>query len=730
MDQHTVHSSALSRRAFVGRLAAVAGALGASLLAACQPASPTAPAPTAAGAKPAAPTSAPAQAGATSAPAAAAKPTAAAAPAAAAPEKLGSQLIGKLEGPEIMVNAGRPAKLAEAPMLADLVKQGKLPPVEQRVPDEPLVIKPLQGTGKFGGTLRRAFTGPADNENGNRWVSMDKPIFWDFTGTKQIPAVAKSWEFADGNRSFLLHLRKGHKWSDGEPFNADDFVFWYEDIYSNKDLVPTPFVPFSVNGKPGRLEKVDDTVALRFEDPYPLVLTIMGGTTAIGNGLGTGGLFYQCLYAPAHYLKQFLPKYGSQDALEKQAKDLGMPNWQTLFQTRYQHHLNPDLPMLGPWRTSQAANTPVWALERNPFCYMVDTDGNQLPYIDKIQMDLGENLEVINLRAISGAYDMQERHTALDKTPVFLDNQDKGNYKLHLDPALNGSDATLQTNQSFDGDPEIAKLLKNRDFRHALSMAIDREQLNETFWLGVGTVGNVSPSEESPYSPGKEWRTKWATLDLAQANALLDKMGLDKKGSEGIRLRSDGKPVVLEMMTTAGSFIPQARIGEMIGQQWKKIGIGVNVIELERGLSMARMRNNEHHIYMWANDGSEILYTFPIHAIPVDPNQAMMGPKYAQWYASNGEQGVKPEDPQMLKIYDLYKSASGQDTAASIKTAQQIWQILVDETYSIGTVGLSPATQGVRVVKNTLGNVPEREINAQHCRTPCSSQPATFFFKS
>ena len=101
----------------------------------------------------------------------------------------------------------------------------------------------------------------------------------------------------------------------------------------------------------------------------------------------------------------------------------------------------------------------------------------------------------------------------------------------------------------------------------------------------------------------------------------------------------------------------------------------------------------------------------------------------AQWFASNGEQGVKPDDPQMLKIYDLYRGAAAQDTQASIQTAQQIWQILVEETYSIGTVGLSPATQGVRVVKNTMGNVPEREINAQHCRTPCSAQPATFYFK-
>lgn len=733
MDQVSAGWPGVSRRAFIGRFAVVAGALGASLMAACQSAAPTASAPTAASktGAPAPTTAAPKPTTvATTAPARAAAPTAAAS-ASAVPEKLGAQLIGKLEGPEIMASAPRPAKLAEAPMLADLVKQSRLPPVEQRVPDEPLVIKPLRDVGKYGGTLHRAFTGPGDNENGNRWVSMDKLIFWDYTGTKQVPAVAKSWEFADGDRTFLIHLRKGHKWSDGQPFTADDFVFWYQDIYSNKDLVPTPFPPFRINGKPGRLEKVDDTtVALRFEEPYPLVLTIMGGTTAIGNGLGTAGLFYQCLYAPAHYLKQFLPKYGSQDALEKQAKDLGMPNWQTLFQTRYQHYLNPDLPTLGPWHTVQPANTPVWMLERNPYCYMVDTEGNQLPYIDKIQMDLGENLEVINLRAIAGQYDMQERHTALDKTPVFLDNQDKGNYKLHLDPALNGADATLQTNQSYDAEPEIAKLIRNRDFRHALALGIDRDQLNETFWLGVGTPGSISPDEASPYSPGKEWRTKWATLDIAQANKLLDGLGLDKKGADGIRLRSDGKPLMLELMTTAGTFIPQAQIGQMIAQQWKKIGVGLNVLELERNLSMSRMRNNEHQIYMWANDGSEILYTFPIHAIPVDPTQAMMGPKFAQWFASSGAQGVEPEDPQLLKVYELFSAAAGQDSATSIKTAQEIWKILVDETYSIGTVGLSPATMGVRVVKNTLGNIPERQVNAQHCRTPCSSQPATFYFKA
>jgi peptide/nickel transport system substrate-binding protein len=429
-------------------------------------------------------------------------------------------------------------------------------------------------------------------------------------------------------------------------------------------------------------------------------------------------------------LKQFLPKYSSMDAVNKLASDNNMADWVALIRTKSQHSVNGDLPGLGPWRTTQPANTPTWVMDRNPFYYAVDTDGNQLPYIDKIQYGLAENLEVVNLRAIAGEYDHQERHTDIGKIPVFLENLTKGNYTLRLDPALNGSDATLQTNQSYEGDPEIVKLLHSRDFRHALSMGIDRDQLNETFWLGVGSPGSASPSEESPWSPGKEYRTKWATLDLKQANDLLDKLGLDKKDSEGFRLRSDGKRLQLEVLAAAGSFVPLPRICDMISQQWKKIGVGLTVTELERNLAMSRMRNNEHQLFVWANDGSELLYAFPRHAMPVDPVEAMLGPLYAKWFASGGTQGKKPDDPQMLKAMELISAAAGQDTAASQKTAQEIWKILVEETYSIGTVGISPATMGVRVVKNTLGNVPQREINAQHCRTPCSSQPATFFFKA
>jgi len=151
--------------------------------------------------------------------------------------RLGAQLIGTLEGPTLILDPTKwPKRFAESPVLAELVKAGKLPPVENRIPEEPLVVKPVHTIGKYGGTWRRGFTGPGDYENGNRIVSTDKILFWDYTGTKIMPCVAKDWKLSDDGKAIAITLRKGHKWSDGQPFTADDFVFWYEDVYLNKDL--------------------------------------------------------------------------------------------------------------------------------------------------------------------------------------------------------------------------------------------------------------------------------------------------------------------------------------------------------------------------------------------------------------------------------------------------------------------------------------------------------------
>ncbi|MGH7263425.1 MAG: ABC transporter substrate-binding protein, partial [Candidatus Rokuibacteriota bacterium] len=627
-----------------------------------------------------------------------------------------------------------PKKFSEAPVLAELVKAGKLPPVDQRVPQEPLVIKPVHSIGRYGGTWRRAFTGPGDGENGNRIVSTDKILFWDYTGTKVMPCVARDWKLGDDGKTVTIWLRKGMKWSDGSPFTANDFVFWHEDVYLNKELRPTPHPDFMINGKSGAIRKIDDlTVAFEFPEPNYLFVDILAGSTAMGGGQAQQQYENRSMgaYTPAHYLKQFHAKHVGKAEADRKAKAAGFEGWVAYIKNRWDWRLNPELPVLTPWKTVAPITTPTWTLERNPYYYGVDAAGNQLPYLDRITFALAENLEVLNLRAIAGQYDLQERHTSMAKLPVFLENRDRGNYDVRLDPALNGSDATLQTNQAYEADPEVAKWLHTRDFRRALSMGIDRDQLNETFWIGIGTPGSVSPNESMPYSPGLEWRKKWSTLDVNQANAFLDRIGLRNKDGDGYRLRTDGKGRLrIELQTAAGSFIPHTQIAEMIKEQWKKIGIQADVKELERLHFFTRARSNEHQIAIWANDGSEVLYLFPRHALPVDPVEAFLGHPIADWFASGGKQGKAPKDPQLVKALELFKSAGGKKVEERYKIAQEIFKIMIDEQFSIGTVGQSPATMGVRIVSRRMGNMASRQINAQHCRTPGTSHPATYFFKA
>ena len=197
-----------------------------------------------------------------------------------------SGLIGKLEAPEIISDPARwPKTFKEAPQLAEQVKAGLLPSVDKRVPSEPMVVKPLREVGKYGGTWRRGFLGLGDRENGNRIRAGDKLLFWDAAGTGIMPSVARGYELsADGKRTTLF-LRKGMKWSDGSPFTADDFVFWAEDMNTNKDLVPTPAPELSVNGKPGRIIKIDETtVAFDFDEPYFLFPRMLAGDTQVGGG--------------------------------------------------------------------------------------------------------------------------------------------------------------------------------------------------------------------------------------------------------------------------------------------------------------------------------------------------------------------------------------------------------------------------------------------------------------
>ncbi len=643
----------------------------------------------------------------------------------------GKSLIGKLEGPEVVTDPAKfPKTFKEAPQLAELVKAGKLPPVAERIGQDPLVIKPLHEIGKYGGTWRAGFTGPADFWNGFRCCSgPDHLMFWDYTGDRAVPNLARGLEMQDGGRSWLLHLRRGMKWSDGKPFTADDFVFWFEDVYRNKDLVPTPSAAMAINGKQGEIQKVDAaTVRFKFPEPYFMLPDVLAGSTDLA-----GQMFgYRAMggFAPAHYLKQFHPKYVGQAELDKKVKDEKFDSWVRMFLFKNDWALNPDLPVLSAWKTVTPINTPTWTLERNAYSVFVDTAGNQLPYIDRVVLTLAENLEVLNLRAIAGEYDFAARHIDLGKLPVFIENQARGGYKVYLDPGDYGGDMIIKFNLNYDADPEIAKWFNTADFRRALALGIDRDQINETFWLGTGTPSSVVPADNNKYNPGPQYRKMWATLDVKKANEMLDKIGLSKKDAQGYRLRADGKGRLrIEIMTLGGQFVQYTQISEMIREQWKKIGIDLQVQEVERSLALKRTAANEQQLGAWNNDGSEHLFTFPLHVFPFElAAVASSGPLYVKWFHSAGAQGKEPE-PRMRELMEKWKKAFGVPEKERIQLGKDIWKIAAEEVYIIGVIGMGPASMGVRVVKTNMGNIPSRQYNSPDGKTPGISRPATFYWK-
>src|SRR5262245_25052008 len=242
--------------------------------------------------------------------------------------KPGTHLIGKLEGPEVITDPAKfPKTFKEAPQLAELVKAGKLPPVQERIGQDPLVIKPLREIGRYGGTWRRGFTGAFDTSNGHRTAQNDKLLYYDYTGTKIVPNIARAWEVSKDGKVTTLSLRRGMRWSDGQPFTADDFVFWFEDCYQNKDLVPTPLSVMTINGKPIAIKKVDvSTIQFDCPEPYFALPTVLASVWGIGHH-ARFGRFALGGFAPAHYLKQFHPKYTPQQQIDKIAADAKFESW-------------------------------------------------------------------------------------------------------------------------------------------------------------------------------------------------------------------------------------------------------------------------------------------------------------------------------------------------------------------------------------------------------------------
>lgn len=649
--------------------------------------------------------------------------------AAATPGKAGQYQLGKLEGPTIVTDAARfPKTFKEAPELAALVQQGRLPPVAQRIGQDPLVIQPVHEIGKYGGTMRKAVFGGVNDLSIARFMTGGAPLLlWDYEWKTVKPNLARSFEMSTDGRTITVQLRRGMKWSDGKPFTADDIMFWFEDIYNNEEVHPGNSPDLLVGGKPVAIQKVDETT-IRFVSPQanPLLLEIMASPISdlgatFRQQLGRGGPF-----APKHYLQQFHAKYAGKEAADKLAADAKQTSWQANIKSKMQYAANPDLPVVYPWVVKIPATDPTsFVIERNPYSIWVDTEGNQLPYIGTVQHTAVQSTDVLTLKATSGELDFMELQFNTAQLPVLIQNESRGGYKVSLDPQQAGIGIAL--NLAYDADPVIGELIRKADFRRALSLGIDRNQINETFFLGTGTPSSAAPADDNKYFPGPEYRTKWSTLDVTQANQLLDKVGLTQKDADGYRLRSDGKRLTLSFMAV-DRLVDQASMAEMIKGHWAKIGVDLTVEATSSALAQQRIPANQAMMTV-NNVGTEEVYLSPGFQTPVGGGfSAIMGVPYGQWANSGGTAGKEPfaEMKEAISLFDRGKAAA--TATERVDLGKQLTRLAVDNVFAIGIV-VADLTSGIRIAKTNMGNIPGRNVTANVLLSPVIAMPQTYYFK-
>ncbi len=603
----------------------------------------------------------------------------------------------------------------EAPTLAEMVAAGDLPPVDERLPLEPMVIEPVEQVGRYGGTIRRAYLGPADGCNYWR-ISRGGLFRFSIDGFTIVPAEAKSWESNEDGTEWTVHLREGMRWSDGDDFNADDFMWHYENVLLNEEL--TPVLPnFLRSGDGfGLMEKVDDyTIKFVYPNPNFLFLEIMAQADQ-----ACGGVSRNIPYTPSHYMQQFHIDFNPD--VVQMAEEAGMEDWTQLYDNKVAHNTNAERPVTRPWKFEQELGVQVVTASRNPYFYAVDTAGNQLPYVDKVTFTLVEDAEVLNLKAVEGEIDFQGRHIKMENFPTLKQGEEIGGYRIVLWPTFGGVDVAFFPNLSFEGP--VGDYIRQASFRQALSLAIDRDSIREISLLGLGELRQSVPASGHPHYPGEEWATKYTEYDVETANAMLDEI-LPDKDEEGFRVMENGERLLLNIGVT-NAFGAWPDVAQQVAGYWGDVGVKADVEEMTRSLLTTRRDNNELAVFVWNEDTTGFTFSNIDKRVPAVLGN-LTAPAWGLWVQSNGEQGLEPT-PEMMEL--LEKHWAGPTLADEERNAlgQEIYRTIVDEMYNIGIVGLSPMVQGVIVANAKLMNVPEKGGNDWPLRTPATAYPEQLFY--
>jgi peptide/nickel transport system substrate-binding protein len=605
----------------------------------------------------------------------------------------------------------------EAPSLAAQVASGELPPVEERLPAEPLVIEPVEQVGEYGGTWRML---DQNNELGFTMMTTGVEPFlkWNRDASGFRPNILDSYEWNDDATQVTVHFREGIKWSDGEPMTVDDYLFWWNDMVLDEDIPVDPAAGTVVGGEPMTLEKIDDyTLQFTFAVPNPLFLELHSrGPWNSAQSL-----------VPAHYMEQFHPKYNSEvtDTTEL------MNRYNTSTRLHY-----PDMPTLGPWMVTSYVPDQLATLTRNPYYWKVDTEGNQLPYIDNIQVEIasGPVSEQVALKAIAGELDMQVRDIALQDVPLILDSAEAGDY--HVIMWNRGDFAWPWLMLMYDlVDDGLEDLMYTQEFREALSVAINRDRMNDVTALGLATPRQFSmlPEAEEFQSPEgqalyEEWANSFIEYDPDEAASLLDSVGVVDADGDGFRDRPDGTP--LELVITMFPDDPKVSQSlDLIQQDWAAVGIKTSTNIMTWDEYTTALQAGEVEIFAWPSAAGWGLLSAPSVWAPVEGVQWNMGGmNIGQYYQTGGEAGTPPREGSVLEeLQAAYaRAAEATDSAARNAALLDAYRIHVEEgPVTIGTIGAHPSPV---IVKNNFHNVPETGLVASwDLGYPGTADPEQFY---
>jgi len=510
------------------------------------------------------------------------------------------------------------------------------------------------------------------------------------------PDILKAIDVQDG-RIFTLHLRKGMKWSDGHPFTAEDFRYWFQDVASNHHLAPSGLpVDLLPNGEKPHFEVLDEvTVRYSWSRPNPLFLPDLAGPDPL------------FIYCPFHYLKQFHEKYADKAKLAALVKKARVHNWAALhnrMNAMYKND-NPDQPSLEPWILKTKPPAERFVFERNPYYYRIDKAGNQLPYIDRVIVSLADS-RIIPAKTAAGETDLQARYLSFDDYTFLRQSEERNHFDVRLWRTGPGSQFALYPNLNVN-DAVWRELMRDLRFRRALSLAVNRHEINQVIYFGLAIEGQNTVLPQSPLYDSA-YRQAWAQFDLGEANRLLDLIGLTKRGSDDVRLLSDGRPMEI-IVEYSGELAEEPDVLELIRDSWRHIGIRLFAKPAQLTLFRRRVFSGEALMALdkGIENGLANAASSPWEFAPTT-QQELQWPKWGQYYETKAQAGEPPDLPSAVRLRDLFSqwlgTASKDDQATIWHQMLQIW---ADEAFSIGTVGgvLQPV-----VVSDKLHNVPAKGV--------------------